>query len=97
MDLLFASLFTAPATFIVWIIYFFLMRKSKPGKIAYWTSFSIYLIIAIVFFTWMTSETGFLAGLGPLLIGCATVSIYSIIAFFVLSVIRRNSKLKNNR
>ena len=92
MDLIFAGVFTAPATLIGWIIFFFLLRKDRTGKVAFAVSFTIFILIIIFFMIWMSVDTGWFAGLGPFLIGCAVISIYSIIAFIVLSVIRGNIK-----
>jgi hypothetical protein len=92
MDILFAGLFTVPAAIIVWIIFFFLLRKTARGRINFFITFSIFICISLYFGYLMSVDTGFLSGLGPLLIGCAVLTLYSIVAFLYLGWVRGDIK-----
>ena len=98
MEVLFAGLFTVPAAVIGWIIFFFLLRKTKRGRNNFYVTFGIFICISLYFGYQMSIDTGFLAGLGPLLIGCAALTVYSILAFIYLGRVRRdiNNSIKAN-
>ncbi len=87
--LLLVALYFTAATPVMWIVLFFLLRKSRSARIAFWISCSIYLLIAAIGFAMLSQASGW-DGLGVVVIGGAVLGFYSFIALIVLLILRKN-------